>query len=240
MVFSTPRAALGRFFFCPEKERGMKKYLLMFGLFLLFASNAQAFTCYNGFELGKDADGRKFCSYKSRFNDYPSCHTVDPDVDMYWDMATQKCVKCISWDYSCEVRLYYEDGKTLTQTIKHCSEEFVGCMSCDRRKCITCMEGYTLQYGRCYPNCPTNCSKCWTPLTCEACNDGYTLENGKCVKKVACPANCSECDSSGACTKCADGYELKNGACAVKAKKQIAFCPPDKTLSDDLCCCISK
>lgn len=85
-----------------------------------------------------------------------------------------------------------------------------------------------------------NCSICDGTPVCSECNLGYVLQDGQCVKKAACPANCSECDSSGACTKCADGYELKNGACAVKAKKQIAFCPPDKTLSDDLCCCISK
>lgn len=214
----------------------MKKYLLMFGLFLLFASNVQAFTCYNGFELSKDVHGREYCKYKSRFNDYPSCHTVDPDVDMYWDMATQKCVRCHPWDYSCEVRGYYEDGTTLDYAIKHCSEEFVGCQSCDRRKCITCMEGYTLQYGRCNPNCPANCSKCWTPLTCEACNDGYTLENGKCVKKVTCPANCATCDSSGVCTKCNGGYKLKNGACEAGS---VISCPDDMKLSADGCCCIA-
>lgn len=219
----------------------MKKYLLMFGLFLLFASNAQAFTCYNGFELEKDAHGKEYCKRTSEASDYPNCHTADPDEDMYWDMAAQKCVRChpFSWEYSCEVIAYYEDGTTFTSG-KECHPKFLYCQSCNRKKCTSCLLGFTLQDNKCVREvaCPSNCSSCSSSSTCTVCNSGYTLKNGQCVKP--CPANCSECDSSGACTKCADGYELKNGACAVKAKKQIAFCPPDKTLSDDLCCCISK
>ena len=80
-----------------------EKILLIFGLFLLFAVQAQAFTCYDGFELDEDMYGNKLCRYKSWPNDYPICDTTDSDVDMYWDMAAQKCVACHSWDYRCEV-----------------------------------------------------------------------------------------------------------------------------------------
>ena len=126
----------------------MKK-ILIFGLFLLFAAEAKAFTCYDGFELKTYPDGTKYCQ---------------------------------------------RDEKA---------------------------QGYFR-----YPACDQAGSGVW-----------LVLHNGKCYQ---CPANCAECDDSGVCTKCESGYVLKNGACAVKPKTQIAFCPPDKTLSDDLCCCISK
>ena len=214
----------------------MKKYLLMFGLFLLFASNAQAFTCYNGFELSKDAHGTEYCEYKSEFNDYPSCHTADPDVDMYWDMATQKCVRCHPFYYSCEVRGYYEDGTTLAYGIKDCGEKFLYCQSCNRKKCTICLLGFTLQDNKCVREvvCPSNCLSCSSSSTCTACKSGYTLKNGQCVKP--CPANCATCDSSGVCTKCNGGYKLKNGACEAGS---VISCPDDMTLSADGCCCVA-
>ena len=94
----------------------------------------------------------------------------------------------------------------------------------------------TISCGEAIPNC----DECNGMPVCSKCKSGYVLQDGKCVEQVACPSNCAECDSSGVCTKCDGGYVLKNGACAVKPKTQIAFCSPGKTLTDDLCCCVSK
>ena len=94
----------------------------------------------------------------------------------------------------------------------------------------------TISCGEAIPNCDI----CNGTLVCSECQSGYVLQDGKCVEQVACPSNCAECDSSGVCTKCDGGYVLKNGACAVMPETQVAFCPPDKTLTADLCCCVSK
>ena len=103
---------------------------------------------------------------------------------------------------------------------------------CEKLNSAGCLESFSAY---------ENCAKCASGgKTCSKCNSGYTLQNGKCAERVVCPSNCAECDSSGVCAKCNNGYVLKNGACAVKPKTQIAFCPPDKTLSADLCCCISQ
>ena len=219
----------------------MKKFLSILCLSLTFAANAQAFTCYDGFELDTDMYGREICRYSPNnqygLTDYPICNTVDSDVDMYWDMAAQKCVACHPTDYRCEVNAYYEDGTTLTRTKKGCGEEFYGCRTCNRKGCTECSSGYTLTtYGKCVLDCPTNCSSCSSSSTCTACDYGYTLQNGQCVKKVACPANCAQCDSSGSCTKCNSGYKLKNGACEAGS---VISCPDDMKLSADGCCCIA-
>lgn len=243
----------------------MKKYLLTFGLFLLFASNAQAFTCYNGFELKKKEDGTEYCKRTSEASDYPNCHTADPDVDMYWDMATQKCVRCHPFYYSCEVIAYYEDGTTFTSG-KDCHPKFLYCQSCNRKKCTLCLLGFTLQDNKCVREvaCPSNCSSCSSSSTCTVCNSGYTLKNGACEKKPVCPenadcsdgnvtcysgyelkngacvkpacsANCTACSSSTACTACDSGYSLIGGKCVAGT---VAKCPPDSSISPDGCCCV--
>ena len=207
----------------------MKKYLLMFGLFLLFATEAKALSCPSGqFLYIKDeaqgCDGSDACKKAEACHKCGSgcltCHGI-----RLWTTSTQweKTWLVYSTTDSCDsCEIGYELKKSTTSSYDGSTYTSIPYYSCER-KSVTC---------------PANCSSCSSSSTCTVCNSGYTLKNGQCVKP--CPANCSECDSSGACAKCADGYELKNGACAVKAKKQIAFCPPDKTLSDDLCCCISK
>ncbi len=149
----------------------------------------------------------------------------------YWNTVDNACNGCGEGCSSCVEELTTYSGTTTPLSMAFCT---------------SCYDGYELisaNGGRsqyCEISCPSHCSRCSSSSSCTLCDNGYTLSNGQCVEKVACPSNCAECDSSGVCTKCDGGYVLKNGACAVKPKTQIAFCPPDKTLSDDLCCCISK
>ncbi|GEM_PF-1356768 len=217
----------------------MKRFLLISGLFLLFGTNARAFTCYDGFELKEYPDGTKYCEYNGGYTNYPVCNTVGEDVDMYWDMATQKCVACNDTYSTCDVKIYREDGTTEPYGKKTCTEEFgVGCNKCNKWKCLGCWGnawgGYTLIGGKCVMDCPAHCSSCSSSSTCTQCDSGYTLKNGQCVKP--CPANCSECNSSGVCTQCNSGYKLKDGACEVGS---VISCPDDMKLSADGCCCIA-
>lgn len=191
----------------------MKKYGLIFCLCLLSATNVKAGISHP-------------CDLQYYDDTYPT----------YWDTLNNQCSGCGDGCMSCrERRGTYSDG------ITPLSAPF----------CLECFSGYELQSANngagvthqwCdrKKSCPSNCSACSSSSSCTLCNNGYTLSNGQCVEKVACPSNCAECDSSGVCVKCNNGYVLKNGACAVKPKTQIAFCPPDKTLSADLCCCISQ
>lgn len=216
----------------------MKKILPIFGLFLLFAAEAKAFTCYDGFELKTYPDGTKYCEYLGGSTTYPGCDNID-NSDAVYSVRLGKCRKVGETVFSCYVTKYDEEGYE-EENCKYCSHVFKGCLFCNLKGCKRCNDGYELKDGKCYAiSCSSNCSSCLSSI-CTSCKSGYILQNGQCVVKPACPSNCAECDDSGVCTKCESGYVLKNGACAVKPKTQIAFCPPDKTLSDDLCCCISK
>ena len=214
----------------------MKKFLPIFGLFLLLAAEAKALTwelkglsCDQGKFLFVNTCGMECCG-----------------------LGTEECQGCPTGCISCHgiehaAACSYFDGNQ--QKYIRNEEGTATAVSCD-----VCLDGYKLTahtqtdgFGRnpftvytCEIDCPENCSWCTSPSTCTSCKSGYVLQNGQCVVKPACPANCAECDDSGVCLKCEDGYVLKNGACAVKPKTQVAFCPPDKTLSADLCCCISK
>ena len=189
----------------------MKKYLLMFGLFLLFASNAQALSCGPGTYLNVSTCGSGFeqcnlcpygCSTCSGVSSTDSCQ--------YWDQEQGKVIKTTA-TFTLGTCNSCDGGFELT---RHAN----GFYSCER-KSITC---------------PSNCSSCSSSSTCTACKSGYTLKNGQCVKP--CPANCATCDSSGVCTKCNGGYKLKNGACEAGS---VISCPDDMRLSADGCCCIA-
>ena len=200
---------------------------------MTFAANAQAFTCYDGFELDEDVHGRKLCRYSPNnqygLTYYPICNTVDSDVDMYWDMAARKCVACHPTDYRCEVNAYYEDGTTLTRTKKGCGEEFLGCYACNRKKCTECISGYTLTtYGKCVLDCPTNCSSCSSSSTCTACDYGYTLQNGQCVAKSS---TSTDSGNSGNTTDDDTGTTADTNTIAGN-------CPTGTTKSADGCCCM--
>ena len=141
--------------------------------------------------------------------------------------------------YTCEVNDPFGYAHSAYAASNLCPANCERCFY-DDRSCVYCKSGYNVATDGSCIVCPAHCKECDTTASCSVCYDGYALTGGKCVEKVSCPSNCAECDSSGVCVKCNNGYVLKNGACAVKPKTQIAFCPPDKTLSADLCCCVSK
>ena len=193
----------------------MKKYGLIFCLCLLSATNVKA---------------------DFQPSDYQPCYTVGLGASAtYWSTVDNVCRGCGEGCTSCVEELTTYSGTTTPLSMPFCT---------------SCRDGYELRSSnsgksqRCEISCPSHCFSCSSSSSssssCTLCNNGYTLSNGQCVEKVACPSNCAECDSSGVCVKCNNGYVLKNGACAVKPKTQIAFCPPDKTLTADLCCCVSK
>ena len=160
----------------------------------------------------------------------PLCTKVKEDT--YFVAGNGEIIGC--WNFSCK------DYKCITNMVYNGSK-YESSKVCT----LGCSDGtYENVHGVCV-SCSADCQKCAVEngvYKCLVCRDSYTLTDDKtsCVKQPACPANCSECDDSGACLKCESEYVLKNGACAVKPKTQVAFCPPDKTLSADLCCCISK
>ena len=130
---------------------------------------------------------------------------------------------------------YEEDGK-----VTFCYRYSNGAALHSCRAYVFLKEDYAQGFYARPTYCPRYCELCDDSLKCTQCMSGYIEKNGECVEEVSCPSNCAECDSSGVCTKCDSGYVLKNGVCAVKPKTQVAFCPPDKTLTADLCCCVSK
>ncbi len=243
----------------------MKRFLLISGLFLLFAANASALTCYDGFTLETDPNGVEYCRWGKTYS--PVCTNKD-DVYHYYSVKEGKCKDCPDDYTECWVGSYYENG---AETISGRRCNLLGgwgCVACNRRVCTKCSVGVELRDGRCYEPCPENCSFCSSSSTCTMCNSGYTLENGQCVeevacpadcvkcdssgfctqcdsgytlengqcvKKAACPANCAQCNSSGVCTKCNGGYKLKNGACEAGS---VISCPDDMKLSADGCCCM--
>ncbi len=213
----------------------MKRFLLIFGLFLLFATQAQAQSCGSGkyFYVSDGAsgcDGSDACKAYERCYPCPSgcltCHGFRA-----WDTSTQwgktwwiysSHASCDTCEPGYELKKYYHS--TLYEHDNTGRTEYY---SCDR-KTITC---------------PSNCSSCSSSSTCTVCNSGYTLQNGRCVKKAACPANCAQCDSSsGSCTKCNGGYKLKNGVCEAETTEDTntiaGNCPPGTTKSADGCCCM--
>ncbi len=209
----------------------MKRFLLISGLFLLFGTNARAFTCYDGFELKEYPDGTKYCEYNGGYTNYPVCNTVGEDVDMYWDMATQKCVACNDTYSTCDVKIYREDGTTETYGVKTCTEEFgVGCNKCNKWKCLGCWGnawgGYTLIGGKCVMDCPAHCSSCSSSSTCTQCDSGYTLKNGSCVFGDA------GSDDSGS------GNGDDDAETAADTNTISGKCPPGTTKSADGCCCM--
>ena len=227
---NSPNRFFKRLFFFLKKEGVMKKTLLIFGLFLLFATEAKALSCPSGQyfvanascgeipdELGDRCvscpDGCTSCS-PIRF--WTTCQAWDATnhqtIYSYTYDTTATCNACES---GYELKSYSMSGYDGTT-----STPFTG-YDCKRKASSS-------------PSCPANCSSCSSSSTCTACKSGYTLKNGQCVKP--CPANCSKCDSSGSCTQCNGGYKLKNGACEAGS---VISCPDDMRLSADGCCCIA-
>ncbi len=200
----------------------MKRFLLIFGLFLLFATQAKALSCGSGqFLYVKDeaagCDGSDACKAQETCHWCGSgcltCHGF-----RMWNTSTQwgKTWRVYATSDSCDsCEAGYElKKKYSTDLVSGTKYEYYGC----DRKTITC---------------PSNCSSCSSSSTCTACKSGYTLKNGQCVKP--CPANCAQCNSSGSCTKCNGGYKLKNGVCEAGS---VISCPDDMKLSADGCCCM--
>lgn len=205
----------------------MKKILPIFGFILLFAAEAKALSCGSGQYLRTNTCGEGTeecvscpggCSSCYGVSMESTCQYYDPEAGVIHTTATVTSGSCNSCNSGYELKRYTtSDIHGNSYDIYHCDRKTTDSVTC-----------------------PVNCSACSSSSICTSCKSGYILQNGQCVVKPACPSNCSECDDSGVCTKCESGYILKNGACAVKPKTQVAFCPPDKTLSADLCCCISK
>lgn len=106
------------------------------------------------------------------------------------------------------------------------------CFSCNGRAandCISCEEGYTLQYGRCISSisesCSDLCTMCYEDTECRSCvvnavlkegicrcQDGYYNLNNKCIEStINCRLLCEVCDEYGACTLCKENAHLYDG-----------------------------
>ncbi|OMJ74527.1 hypothetical protein SteCoe_26529 [Stentor coeruleus] len=100
--------------------------------------------------------------------------------------------------------------------------------------CLKCSNEYNLLQGRCYPQCPKNCS-CFYPNiclqysriikdcqdqycdscheeTCLSCKNNYTLGiNGNCL--ICEIENCNKCIKDNICIKCNNNYGLYDKSC---------------------------
>ena len=206
----------------------MKRFLLIFSLFLLFAAEAKALSCSSGqyysaayscgdnsgFSAERCVSCPSGCSSCSVVRYWTTCQYWDKEkgeIHSYANSTLGSCDSCNSG---------YELKKATTSSYDGSSYTSISYYSCERKTTASV-------------TCPANCSACSSSSVCTACKSGYTLKNGKCVKP--CPANCSECDSSGFCTQCNGGDKLKNGACEAGS---VISCPDDMRLSADGCCCI--
>ena len=195
--------------------------------------------CDDGAEFTYNNNGNNGCQCKNGYtatasdvNDlHPACKPCSEVAPVnHGKCASCRSSLCTAW--TCDagyVRTAQSDG-----FCKTCSE-----IPVENGKCTKCEAACTDDEQKTFGSPAQTYTRCSAPkCTAFSCNAGYRSDGTACVKE--CPVNCAECDSDGACLKCAAGYALKYGVCAVKQKQQVAFCPSDKTLSADGCCCVSK
>ena len=204
MIVLTPRTAFSSGCFFLKKEGVMKKTLLIFGLFLLFATEAKALSCPSGqFLYIKDeaqgCDGSDACKKEETChkcgNGCLTCHGI-----RLWDTGTQwgKTWLIYSTIDSCDsCEIGYELKKSTTGSYDGSTYTSIPYYNCER-KSVTC---------------PANCSSCSSSSTCTACKSGYTLKNGACVVKNSGSGNSGK---TGTVISCPDDMRLSaDGCCCI-------------------------
>ena len=213
----------------------MKRFLLIFGLFLLFAASARAVTVVEC----KVANCKACDSYKSR-----ACHICN---DGYLPYATDMIP-------SEDGRGYYMEKLCAKSNIEHCeSVENAGGTTCK-----VCETGYAPVWPdnkECVPCEDKNATKCHDdPSLSTECKYGYTLGKNKqtsagytCYKIVEhCTDYSGERNSpKKQCVECDSGYSLQDGDCVADDAGNsgtvigtVISCPDDMRLSADGCCCV--
>ena len=203
LIVLTPRTAcFRRFFFCLKKEGAMKRFLLIFSLFLLFAAEAKALSCSSG----QYYSAAYSCGDNSGF-------------------SAERCVSCPSGCSSCSGVRYWTTcqywDKEKGEIRSYTNSTLGSCDSCNsgyelKKATTSSYDGssYTsISYYRCEREttasvtCPANCSACSSSV-CTACKSGYTLKNGKCVTV--------DSGKTGTVISCPDDMKLSaDGCCCV-------------------------
>lgn len=210
MIVLTPRTAFSSGCFFLKKEGVMKKTLLIFGLFLLFATEAKALSCPSGqYFVAAAPCGELPDKLGDRCVSCPDgCTSCSPI--RYW-------TTCQAWDAANYQTIYSHSYET-TSTCDACESGYElksYSMSGYDGTTSTPFTGYDCKRkASSSVTCPANCSSCSSSSTCTACKSGYTLKNGACVVK-----------NSGS------GNSGKTGT--------VISCPDDMRLSADGCCCIA-
>lgn len=201
---NSPNRFFKRLFFFLKKEGVMKKTLLIFGLFLLFATEANALSCGSGEFLyvqdeAAGCDGSDACKAEEAChkcsNGCLTCHGF-----RLWNTSTQW--EKTWWVYgtsdscdSCEIG--YELKKSTTANYDGSSYTSIPYYSCERKSV----------------SCPANCSSCSSSSTCTACKSGYTLKNGACVAKNS---GSGDSGKTGTVISCPDDMRLSaDGCCCI-------------------------
>lgn len=158
--------------------------------------------------------------------DSGSCVAVCPN-GTFSDKATRTCQPCHP---DCDTCL----GALDTQCARCKPSRFYFHRNCKEAE-NSCPRGYfaDLAISECAP-CPTGCSQCLAPDSCEICDDDWTLQEGKiCVPSLnvakSCPSGkyfsthhdaCQACHTS--CDTCFDG--TKDGCLTCKDLLHITSC----------------
>ncbi len=214
----------------------MKRFLLIFGLFLLFETSARAVTVVEC----KVANCKSCDAYKSG-----ACYICN---DGYLPYATDMIP-------SEDGKGYYMEKLCAKSNIEHCQmvEDAGG------TNCRVCEKGYGRSdlYGKgCLPCSDENATECSGSLYTgsTACKSGYTLgkhyamvNGGTCYKIVEHCTDYSGVQNSPKkqCVECESGYSLQDGDCVADdagnsetAIGTVISCPDDMKLSADGCCCV--
>lgn len=91
-----------------------------------------------------------------------------------------------------------------------------GCLTCtSTTNCTSCLPGFMLVSGACYPNGIPNCAV-QVPYTrnCTECMRGFKLQDNKCIGKEI--PNCMAQTEEGSCAECYPNYILTDGVCTLK------------------------
>lgn len=109
------------------------------------------------------------------------------------------------------------------------------CLELKNNSCIKCLDGYSLESGRCEPVCEYEGCICFSPSTCLhsvrslACTEGYGLDsNGYCTSCK--DNNCKDCnDNYKICIICYEGYgkKIDDGNCINCADEFCEDCNDD-------------
>lgn len=111
------------------------------------------------------------------------------------------CMKCSSLGLCSECRSAFElsGGR--------CVGCPINCGSCANGVCVSCLEGYYLDYQASCQSCPILGTKVCTISSLLSCLSNFYLDNNA-AACVQCDPNCAKCSSTTKCSECLQGYYL--------------------------------